>query len=308
MAVRMFNSFQSWTGWRPRMAAALAIVLTASQAGCVERRLMVRTNPPGALLYVDDHEIGITPCATSFIYYGTRKIRLVKDGYETLVVNQPIPAPWYEFFPADFVAENFVPGHIRDQRVLTYDLRSAIMVPNEQLSGRADALRAAVKAEQAAQGYVPQLPRRGTPAPAIVPPTPGVLPTPGYYPQPQGTYPVYPQGAYPRQGAYPPGQLIRPGFIRSPAATRCRGPRRSSHSRSRSDQFRERRRRRTISCRRRGIRIRRGVCEGALPKRLRAAIGLLDSRTPFDRAADAEHLGMPRDLVGEIAHVVENRL
>src|SRR5580704_15408296 len=114
MAMRIFNRLNSHIGWRPRLAVALAIVLTASQAGCVERRMIVRTNPPGALLYVDDYEVGITPCATSFIYYGTRKIRLVKDGYETLVINQPIPAPWYEYFPADFVAENVVPGHIRD--------------------------------------------------------------------------------------------------------------------------------------------------------------------------------------------------
>jgi hypothetical protein len=202
MAMRIFNRINSRTGWRPRLAATLAIVLTVSQAGCVERRMIVRTNPPGALLYVDDYEVGITPCATSFIYYGTRKIRLVKDGYETLVINQPIPAPWYEYFPADFVAENVVPGHIRDIRVLTYDMHPAILVPNEQLGTRADALRAAVKAEQAAEGVVPRpTTRRGQPVPAVVAPTPGVLPTPGYYPQPQG---VYPQGAYP-QGGYPPG-------------------------------------------------------------------------------------------------------
>lgn len=198
MAPRMLHRRRSWIGWRPRLAAAIALLLTASQAGCVERRLMVRTNPPGALLYVDDYEVGITPCATSFIYYGTRKIRLVKDGYETLVVEQPIPAPWYEYFPADFVSENLVPGYIHDRRVVTYDLRPAVMVPNEVLSGRADALRAAVKAEQAAQGIVPRSMLRGQPVPAVVAPAPGVLPSPQYYPQPQGAYPVYPQGGYPQ--------------------------------------------------------------------------------------------------------------
>jgi hypothetical protein len=213
--MRMFDRLQNSLGWRPRLAAALAIVLTASQAGCVERRMIVRTNPPGALLYVDDNEIGITPCATPFIYYGTRKIRLVKDGYETLVVNQPIPAPWYEFFPADFVAENLVPGHIRDQRALTYELHPSIVVPNDQLGSRADALRAAVKAEQAAEGIVPRPTRRGQPAPAVVTPTPGgTMPTPGYYPQPQG---VYPQGIYP-PGVYPPGVYPPAGGSSLPSA------------------------------------------------------------------------------------------
>jgi len=225
--MRIFNRLNTWIGWRPRLAAALAIVLTASQAGCVERRMIVRTNPPGALLYVDDYEVGITPCATSFIYYGTRKIRLVKDGYETLVINQPIPAPWYEYFPADFVAENVVPGHIRDIRVLTYDMHPAIPVPNEQLGARADALRAAVKAEQAAEGIVPRpATRRGQPAPAVVAPTPGVLPTPGYYPQPQGAYPpgVYAPGtapiiAQPQPFGPIPGPSATPNYLVPPPGT-----------------------------------------------------------------------------------------
>jgi hypothetical protein len=173
--------------WRRCLAAMLAIVLTASQAACVERRMIVRSNPPGAVLYVDDYPIGTTPCATSFIYYGTRQIRLVKDGYETLVVNQPIPAPWYEFFPADFVAENLVPGHIRDVRVLSYDLRPLLPVPNDQLTGRADALRAAVKAEQASEGIIPRprvfVPRSTVPAEQVLPPPSYSLPAPqGYAP------------------------------------------------------------------------------------------------------------------------------
>ena len=47
-----------------------------------------------------------SPCSTEFTYYATRQIRLVKDGYETLTVSQPIPPPWYQIPPFDFVAEN----------------------------------------------------------------------------------------------------------------------------------------------------------------------------------------------------------
>ena len=32
--------------------------------------MTIRSNPPGAMFYVDDYEIGITPISTSFIYYG----------------------------------------------------------------------------------------------------------------------------------------------------------------------------------------------------------------------------------------------
>jgi len=110
--------------------------------GCVRRRLNVRSNPPGALVYVDNQQIGTTPCSVDFTYYGTREIRLIKPGYETLTVNQPIPMPWYQVPPLDFVSENLTPTKIRDNRTVTYDMSPQIIVPTEQLLDRASQLRA----------------------------------------------------------------------------------------------------------------------------------------------------------------------
>jgi hypothetical protein len=110
-------------------------------SGCVRRRLNVRTNPPGALVYVDNQQIGTTPCSVDFTYYGTREIRLVKPGYETLTVNQPIPAPWYQIPPLDFVSENLTPTKIRDNRSVTYNLAPQLIVPTQQLLDRANQLR-----------------------------------------------------------------------------------------------------------------------------------------------------------------------
>lgn len=134
-------SHRAVIGW-----ALLGLMLCACQSGCVQRRMTVRTNPPGALLYVDDYEIGTTPVSTSFTYYGPRKFRLVKDGYETLTVTQTILPPWYEFPPMDFVSENFVPGQIRDQRTLDFQLQPQMVVPTEQLLSRAEELRRGVHA------------------------------------------------------------------------------------------------------------------------------------------------------------------
>ncbi len=177
---------RSFVGW-----ALLAMVLCASQSGCVQRRLTVRTNPPGALLYVDDYPIGTTPCSTNFIYYGTRKIRLVKDGYETLTVMQSIPAPWYEYTPCDFVAENFVPGQIHDQRTLDFQLRPQIVVPSEQLLLRAEGLRRGV---HTATGTAPQLSPGGLRGPTVIGPTapPPGGPEPIPTPQGIGGQPVHP--------------------------------------------------------------------------------------------------------------------
>jgi hypothetical protein len=146
--------------WKRAVLFALGLALCAAASGCVQRRMTVRTNPPGALLYVDDYEIGTTPVSLPFTYYGTRKIRLVKDGYETLTVMQPIAPPWYEILPIDFVAENCIPGQIRDQRTLDYQLRPQTVVPTDQLVCRAEELR---RGMHAAGGIAPSA--AGSPAP-----------------------------------------------------------------------------------------------------------------------------------------------
>ena len=107
----------------------------------MQRRLTIRSNPPGALVYVDDYQIGTTPVSTDFVYYGTRKVRLVKSGHETLTVLQPIPTPWYEYPGLDFISENLVPGEIRDERVVEYQLQPQMVVPTEQLRERGENLR-----------------------------------------------------------------------------------------------------------------------------------------------------------------------
>jgi hypothetical protein len=163
---RHLPSTAARTAWALTLAA-----LVAAQSGCVQRRLTIRSNPPGAVVFIDNEEIGATPIATDFIYYGAREIRLVKAGYETVTVLQEIPPPWYQYFPIDFFAENVVPYEIRDERVLDFQLRPQMMVPTEELLQRGEALRRSSRVD----GFVP------TPAsqPLLTPP---------------GTYEVVPPG------------------------------------------------------------------------------------------------------------------
>ena len=132
---------RSGTTSRTVRFALLAAVLGLLAAGCVERRVVIRSNPPGALVYVDDHEVGITPVAFSPIYYGNRKIRLVKDGCETKTVIEPMLPPWYEVPPLDFISENVVPGTLHDSRTLDFQLEQQRVVPKEELLARAEDLR-----------------------------------------------------------------------------------------------------------------------------------------------------------------------
>lgn len=133
--------------------------------------MTIRSNPPGALVYVDDYEIGVTPVSHTFTYYGQRKIRLVKDGYETLTVMQNIRPPWYQYPVVDFFAENLWPGEIRDERELSFNMAPQVMVPPDQLLGRAEELRRGV---HASAGSAPPPVRIGPPAGA--PGGPEVLP------------------------------------------------------------------------------------------------------------------------------------
>ena len=119
-------------------------------------------------MYVDKYEIGKTPCSVEYIYYGTREIKLIKDGYETLTVLQWIPPPLYEIPPFDFFTENVVPVEVRDERTFDYQLVPTRVVPTNQLLGRAENLRQATRLENVAAGpEFPPPPRR-----IVVPPPP----------------------------------------------------------------------------------------------------------------------------------------
>jgi hypothetical protein len=174
----------------------LAVVLSSMAAlpahAIVRRRLNVNSNPQGALVYVDNQQIGSTPCSVDFTYYGTREIRLIKPGFETLTVNQPIPAPWYQYTPIDFVAENLVTMKIRDNRTVNYNLAPQLIVPTHELIDRANQLRQ----DTLQYGAVPigaTLPINAGPMPVGTPGQPIVLPPvsipeplPGINPPPIG--------------------------------------------------------------------------------------------------------------------------
>ncbi len=152
-------------------------------SGCVKRRLTIRSDPPGALVYIDDYEVGTTPVSAYYTYYGTRQIRLVLDGYETLTVKQTFYPPWYELPGVDFLTENFIPYEFRDERTLTFKLLPQRLSPPDQLLERAENLRRGSRMQ-----IVP------TPNPPV---TPGV-PLPSQQPVPSGIGGVVPGSLPPR--------------------------------------------------------------------------------------------------------------
>jgi hypothetical protein len=126
-----------------RMLGSAAVLLAACLlSGCVERRFIITSNPPGATVYREGMQLGVTPVDDPFVYYGDKQYTLVLDGFETLKVNQPAPVPWYQIPPLDFASENLWPFKIRDiRRPEPYQLQP-LQSPNpNQVVDRAQQLR-----------------------------------------------------------------------------------------------------------------------------------------------------------------------
>jgi len=136
---------------RPRSTFLLVMLLLVcfAASGCVRRRMTIVSNPPGAKVFVDGYEIGTTPVSTSFVYYGTREVKLIKDGYETLTTLHTVSRPWYQIPGIDFFSEVVYPREIRDERVLKFALAPKQLVPLEQTRGRAQQLRDDARADRA---------------------------------------------------------------------------------------------------------------------------------------------------------------
>lgn len=134
---------------RSKIGLGLLALASFLEIGCVHRRLTIRSFPDGATAYVDNQEVGTTPVSTSFTHYGVRTIRVERDGFETVEVDERIDAPWYLTPPLDFFVENFWPREIRDERVVDVEMQPLRNVPRAELEGRAQQFR-----QQAQQGVV----------------------------------------------------------------------------------------------------------------------------------------------------------
>ena len=120
----------------------LALTILLGAAGCVEKRMVIITEPYGAIVYDEKNQpIGAGPVDKPFTYYGKYSFRIAKDGYETLDVEQRVRSPWYELPGLDFISENLIPWTIRDVRYYRYVMqRSQVRTP-EQVLGEAKLLK-----------------------------------------------------------------------------------------------------------------------------------------------------------------------
>lgn len=109
--------------------------------GCVERKLTINTEPQGAMVALNDEQIGLSPVTVTFNWYGDYGVRASKDGYETLDTHRQLKAPLHDWFPLDFFTEVLYPGRIVDSYEWTFDLKPRQELTREQLLENAETLK-----------------------------------------------------------------------------------------------------------------------------------------------------------------------
>jgi hypothetical protein len=131
------------TAGRLAMSCLLLLLVMLSTSGCVEQLLTIDSDPSGAVVALNDQEIGRTPLTTNFKWYGFYEATVRKDGYQTLKTTSPVIAPVWQFVPFDLVAE-VIPIRYTDHHYLHYSLQpmtaelndpGRLLLQGEQLRG-----------------------------------------------------------------------------------------------------------------------------------------------------------------------------
>ncbi len=119
------------------MKKIMVFVILVVLAGCVERTVTINTEPKGAIVWLNDKEVGRTPVRVPFKWYGDYDVIIRKEGYETLKTHRKLVRPWYEYIPLDLFAEVFTPAVIHDDHFWEFSLEREKSVDEGQLLKRA---------------------------------------------------------------------------------------------------------------------------------------------------------------------------
>ncbi len=120
--------------------STIVLVLIALTAlGCVERTISITTQPPGALVYLNDKEVGRTPLTTPFLWNGVYDVRIEADGHTPLWTKADTGQPLWDAPGIDLIAE-MVPGGKR-QVQWHFELDPAVEADSNDLIERAVELK-----------------------------------------------------------------------------------------------------------------------------------------------------------------------
>ncbi|MEM7754926.1 MAG: PEGA domain-containing protein [Planctomycetota bacterium] len=135
-----------------RTVFIVLLAFACTLPGCLQRRISITTEPPGARVWVNDVEIGQSPAETDFLYYGVYDIRIDHPDFEPVLTEREAGAPFWEYPGIDLIAEA-LPFTIENTVEWHFDLVPAIETYAEpdaldaELIDRARATRARLEAD-----------------------------------------------------------------------------------------------------------------------------------------------------------------
>jgi hypothetical protein len=105
------------------MLRSAAVLVALSSAlllgGCQQRSITITSQPEGALVWLNDVEVGRTPVEVDFKWYGVYDVRLAKEGYEPVLTSREAVAPVHEWPGLDLIT---APLPLKDRIAWHFDL------------------------------------------------------------------------------------------------------------------------------------------------------------------------------------------
>ncbi len=147
-AITPRGCFRGWSSSfviRNSLMIASLLLMGAAGSACVRRSITITTEPPNALVFLNDQEVGSSTVNTDFLWYGDYAVTIRKEGYRTLETNWEVKPPWYQWIPFDFFSEVLWPGQLHD-----YHERHFVLEPAEETNRDELIQRAIETREQAA--------------------------------------------------------------------------------------------------------------------------------------------------------------
>ena len=119
--------------------------------GCVERKITIGSEPAGALVLLNDVEVGRTPVTVPFKWYGDYDVRIRLERNEGtaekpdihhyyLHTSKTTTIPWFEIFGVDLFAE-LLPIPFKDEQVWAFPVPAVTEPTDDDLIARARSMK-----------------------------------------------------------------------------------------------------------------------------------------------------------------------
>ncbi|MFO0859794.1 MAG: PEGA domain-containing protein [Phycisphaerales bacterium] len=169
---------------RRQLMTPVCVFAAAVATGCAQKVIEITSEPPGALVTLNDVQVGRTPLQTEFTYYGDYDVQVRKDGYEPIRTKQTAWTPIYERPPLDLATapipyQTVIRWHFKLEPTL--ESSQSKQQFEEGLVSRAQSVREqldAAEAKDAAKQATEAKPKPADPAPPPAAPVETAPPPP----------------------------------------------------------------------------------------------------------------------------------